>query len=221
MKILLIEDDQLLGNGLSKGLKLHGHHVHWVRNGLKGEQVLQHHPFDVIVLDIVLPGINGFALLKKIRSDKNFTPVLILTAREFTQDRIKGLDLGADDYLTKPFDLDELCARLRAIERRSFGRATSQIIYQDLVLDPIAHNVTYKNKPVELSRREFDLLKTLLENEGRTLSREFLQQKVYDWESNVDSNALEVHIHNLRKKFGQQFIRTIRGVGYIVQKKVQ
>lgn len=218
MRILLIEDDELLGSGVCEGLHHHGHTVDWVKDGMSGEKAIKGEDFDAVILDIGLPKLSGFAVLEKIRNRGVTTPVIILTARESIDDRIRGLDLGADDYLTKPFDLDELCARLRALQRRFSDRAAPKIQYKELILDPAAHIVRYQNEIINMPRREFALLQKLLENVGRVLSREHLTQNLYGWEDDVDSNALEVHIHNLRKKFGNDFIRTIRGVGYMIDK---
>lgn len=216
MRILLVEDDALLGDGVSTGLKQYGYTVDWLNDGIAAEQALKTEVFDAIILDIGLPRRSGLDLLSTLRQQGNKTPVLILTARETIEDRIKGLDSGADDYLVKPFDLDELCARLRALQRRFNDRAISTITFGDLQLDPAGHLVIYRGEEITLSRREFSLLQKLLENPNRVLSREYLTQSLYGWEEDVDSNALEVHIHNLRKKFGTDFIRTIRGVGYMV-----
>ena len=219
MRILLVEDDELLGSGVHEGLKHYNYIVDWVKDGLAGKQAIETEDFDAVILDIGLPKMSGYELLEKIRNKGITIPVLILTAKELIEDRIKGLDLGADDYLVKPFDLDELCARLRALQRRSSDRADPTISYKDIKLDPAAHMITYKDEVIALPRREFALLHKLLENVGRVLSRENLLQTLYGWEENVDSNALEVHIHNLRKKFGTDFVRTIRGVGYMVDKE--
>lgn len=218
MRVLLVEDDELLGDGLRTGLIQVGYTVDWTKNGLAADQALQNETFDLVILDLTLPKIDGLSLLQKMRARGNTTPVLILTARESIEERVKGLDSGADDYLTKPFDLDEVCARLRALQRRFASRALPQIVHDNLTLDPASHLVTFGEENVTLPRREFALLHILLENEGRVLSREHLTQSLYGWGEEVDSNALEVHIHNLRKKFGQNFIRTIRGIGYMVEK---
>lgn len=218
MRILLIEDDELLGDGLRTGLSQIGYTVDWLKDGTSVDQILKTETFDLIVLDLGLPKIPGITVLQNLRSRGVITPVLILTARESVEDRVKGLDSGADDYLTKPFDLDELCARLRALQRRFSSRAEPLIIYGDISLDPASHSVTLREELVNVSRREFSLLHKLLENEGRVISREHLMQSLYGWGDDVDSNALEVHIHNLRKKFGQDFIHTIRGVGYMIDK---
>jgi two-component system response regulator QseB len=218
MRILLVEDDELLGEAVKTGLTQHGYIVDWVKDGDSGKHALFSELFDLIVLDLGLPRLPGLNLLKQIRTEKITTPVLILTARESIEDRVKGLDLGADDYLTKPFDLEELSARVRALIRRSTGRAESLITYKHITLDPASHTVTCYGEEMNVPRREFSLLQKLLENKGQVLSRDQLMQSVYGWDEDVDSNALEVHIHNLRKKLDAAFIRTIRGVGYMVEK---
>lgn len=218
MRILLVEDDELLGEGLRKGLSQEGYTVDWVKDGLTADHALKTEKFDLIVLDLGLPKMPGITVLQNMRSRGNIAPVLILTARESVEDRVKGLDSGADDYLTKPVDLDELCARLRALQRRFAERAAPLLVHGDISLDPASHTITYKDEPLNLSRREFALLHILLENAGRVLSREHLTQSLYGWGEEVDSNALEVHVHNLRKRFGQEFIRTVRGIGYMIEK---
>lgn len=220
MRVLLVEDDELLGDGICSGLKHYGHTVDWVKDGKSAQDAITstQESFDIVVLDLGLPKMSGLEVLKNMRERNITTPVVILTARETIDDRVKGLDAGADDYLTKPFDLDELCARMRALQRRSKSRAKPLLTYGDIVLDPAAHVVTYKEEPVLVSRREFALLQKLLENAGRVISREQLNQTLYGWGENIDSNALEVHIHNLRKRFGSDLIRTIRGVGYMAEK---
>lgn len=220
MRVLLVEDDGLLGDGICNGLKHYGHTVDWARDGRSAYEAISvmHEDFDIIVLDLGLPKMSGLELLRQLRDKGITTPVVILTSRETIEDRVKGLDAGADDYLTKPFDLDELCARMRALQRRSKSRATPTVIYGDITLNPASHSVEYKGEPITVSRREFALLQKLLENSGRVISRESLTQTLYGWGENIDSNALEVHIHNLRKRFGQNMIRTIRGVGYMAEK---
>lgn len=223
MRVLLVEDDELLGDGIRTGLKHYGHTVDWVKDGKSASDVVTsgHENFDIIVLDIGLPKLSGLDVLKNMRERNLHTPVVILTARDSVDDRVKGLDAGADDYLTKPFDLDELCARMRALQRRSKARTKPVIIYDNITLDPASHVVKIGEEPVLVSRREFALLQKLLENAGRVISREQLNQTLYGWGENIDSNALEVHIHNLRKRFGTKLIRTIRGVGYMVEKLEQ
>lgn len=220
MRVLLVEDDELLGDGIRTGLKHYGHTIDWVKDGKSANDVLStsYENFDIIVLDLGLPKLSGLDVLRKLRERNSTTPVIILTARETIDDRVKGLDAGADDYLTKPFDLDELCARMRALQRRSKSRAKPILTYGDITLDPASHMVTQDKKPVMVSRREFSLLQKLIENAGRVISREQLNQTLYGWGENIDSNALEVHIHNLRKRFGTKTIRTIRGVGYMAEK---
>lgn len=220
MRVLLVEDDEFLGDGIKTGLKHYGHTVDWVKDGRAAIDVISsnHETFDIIVLDIGLPKVSGLNVLSAIRNRNITTPVVMLTARDTIEDRVQGLDEGADDYLTKPFDLDELCARLRALQRRSNSRAKPVISHSDITVDPASHMVTYKSEEVMISRREFALLQKLLENAGRVISREQLNQTLYGWSENIDSNALEVHIHNLRKRFGNKLIRTIRGVGYMVEK---
>ena len=218
MRILLVEDDELLGDGVQSGLSQEGYTVDWLKDGASARHAILLESFDLVVLDLGLPKLSGLELLEKIRGEGITTPVLILTARETIEDRVKGLDSGADDYLTKPFDLVELSARVRALIRRSSGRAETSIVYGDIVLDPASHSVTYKGETLNIPRREYTLLQKLLENVGQVLSREQLMQTLYGWEEDVDSNALEVHIHNLRKKLNTTFIRTIRGVGYMVEK---
>lgn len=218
MRILLVEDDELLGEGTRKGLAQDGYTVDWVKDGALADQALKTEKFDLVVLDLGLPKVSGMVVLQNLRERGDTTPVLILTARESIEDRVKGLDTGADDYLTKPFNLDELLARLRSLQRRFASRAAPLLVHNDITLDPASHTVVYKDEPINLSRREFALLHVLLENAGRVLSREHLTQSLYGWGEEVDSNALEVHVHNLRKRFGQNFIRTVRGIGYTIEK---
>lgn len=219
MRILLVEDDQLLGDGVKNGLKQYGYTVDWLKDGEAARLALSSETFDLILLDIGLPKMSGLHLLQSIRREGINTPVLILTARESVEDRVKGLDSGADDYLKKPFDLGEVCARIRALVRRSSGRTETIIAYKNILLDPAAHSVKVDNEELTLPRREFALLQKLLENMGQVLSREQIAQSLYGWEEEVDSNALEVHIHNLRKKLNANYIRTIRGVGYMLEKE--
>lgn len=218
MRVLLVEDDELLGEGLREGLKRDGYTVDWVKDGAFAEQALKSESFDLVVLDIGLPKVSGFEVLSRFRDRGGRAPVMILTARESRDDKIRGLDSGADDYLTKPFDLDELFARLRALQRRVNGREAPTLVHGDIVLDPAAHTVTLKGENVNLSRRELALFQALLEQAGRVLSREYLTQTLYGWGEEVDSNTLEVHVHNLRKRFGQALIRTVRGIGYTIEK---
>lgn len=219
MRLLLVEDDELLGDAVKTGLTQFGYAVDWLKDGDAARAALRVENFELIILDLGLPKLSGLGFLQAIRAEGNKTPVIILTARESVEDRIKGLDSGADDYMTKPFDLNELSARVRALVRRAQGRADAVLHYRHITLDPAAHTVYANHELVNLTRREFALLQKLLESNGQVLSREQLMQSMYGWEDDVDSNALEVHIHNLRKKLNANFIRTIRGVGYLVEKK--
>ena len=212
MRILLVEDDPQLGDGLTIGLRQAGFAVDWVRDGNSADHALQSETFDLVVLDLGLPRLSGMEVLTRARGRRQTLPVLILTARDATGDKVSGLDAGADDYLVKPVDLDELAARIRALTRRSAGRAAPLLTRGNLALDPAAHSVTLAGAPI----REFSLLQMLLENAGRVLSRSQLEQSVYGWRDEPDSNALEVHIHHLRRKLGSELIRTLRGVGYTI-----
>jgi DNA-binding response OmpR family regulator len=218
MRLLLVEDDALLGDGIKAGLKQAGFAVDWVQDGNMAQLALESEEYALLVLDIGLPKISGLDLLKWLRQRGSDLPVLMLTARDTVADRIGGLDSGADDYLVKPFDLDELVARLRALLRRSAGKANPVLQHGNIVLDLAAHAVAVHGQPVELSAREFSLLHELLQNSGRVLSREQLEQRLYGWGEEVESNSVEVHIHHLRKKLGSDLIRTVRGVGYTVDR---
>ncbi|MDD4893107.1 MAG: response regulator transcription factor, partial [Candidatus Rickettsiella isopodorum] len=201
MRILLVEDDGALGDGIHKGLKQYGYTVDWLTDGRTALSSIKTETFDVILLDLNLPGLPGLSVLREMRAAGITMPVLILTARHAIEDRIKGLDSGADDYLTKPFDLDELSARIRALQRRfSSNRAAPLLTYRDIELDPSSFTVTLKGLAISLSRREFSLLQKLLENAGHVVSRDSLNQCLYGWGDEIDSNTLEVHVHNLRKK---------------------
>ena len=218
MRLLLVEDDPLLGEGIRAGLNQAGYAVDWAQDGQAAKLALQNEDFALTVLDLGLPRLSGMDLLQWLRSAGKDMPVLILTARDTVADRVKGLDAGADDYLIKPFDLDELGARIRALLRRARGRAAARIVHGTLEVDPAAHRVTLEGREVELSPREFAILLELLEHCGRVLSREQLEQSLYGWGEEVESNAVEVHIHHLRRKLDPTLIRTIRGVGYLVDK---
>lgn len=219
MRILLVEDDELMGNGLYLGLLQDSHTVDWVKDGIAAFIALEVEQFDCMVLDLTLPRLSGLGLLKKLRKNGNPIPVLVITAKEAVDERVSGLDAGADDYMSKPFELAELLARLRALQRRVYQRSEMILYYQNVVLNPAAHSVTVGGEGILLPRREFALLQKLLENAGHVLSREVLTQNLYGWDESVDSNVLEVHIHNLRKKLQANYIRTVRGVGYMVDKK--
>lgn len=218
MRLLLVEDDELLGDAVKIGLTQFGYVVDWIKDGETARSVIKTESFELIILDLNLPILSGLNLLQSIRQDQNTTPVIILTASDSIEDKIKGLDSGADDYLIKPIDLNELGARIRALIRRSQGRADTTLHYRNIILDPAAHTVTLDDMLINVPRREFALLQKLLENRGQVLSRDQLMQSIYGWNEDVDSNALEVHIHNLRKKLNANFIRTIRGVGYLAEK---
>jgi len=216
MRILLVEDDPLLGDGLRAGLRQQGFQVDWVRDGEAAERELRAQPWDATVLDLGLPRRDGLDVLAGLRRDGITLPVLVLTARDGVPDRVRGLDGGADDYVVKPVDLDELAARLRALVRRSHGQPQERLEAQDIVLDPAARAVRQGGQPVPLSTREFDLLQVLMLNAGRVLTREQIEQHLYSWGREVESNAVEVHVHHLRRKLGPAAIRTVRGVGYTV-----
>ena len=218
MRILLVEDDPELGDGLAIGLRQAGFAVDWLRDGHAADLALRDESFDLVVLDLGLPRLSGMEVLKRARDRGQSLPILILTARDATGDKVSGLDAGADDYLVKPIDLDELSARIRALTRRSAGRAAPLLVHGELAIDLAAHRVTLAGQAVELSGREFSLLHMLLENAGRVLTRSQLEQSLYGWHDEPDSNALEVHIHHLRKKLGSELIRTLRGVGYTIAK---
>jgi len=221
MRILLVEDDTLLGDGLRVGLKQAGFNADWVRDGLSAWRALEAETFAAMVLDLGLPKLAGMDLLKRLRAAKDSLPVLILTARDAVADRIAGLDAGADDYLVKPCDLGELAARMRALIRRSAGQAAPALQVGPLTLDPVAHAVAYRGQAVELSAKEFALLHELAREAGRVLSKEQLIQRLYPWGEEIESNAIEVHIHHLRKKIAAEAIITLRGVGYMLPRSLR
>ena len=218
MRVLLVEDDPQLGDGLTVGLRQAGFAVDWVKDGAAADQALSTETFDVVVLDLGLPKMTGMEVLKRMRARGQTLPALILTARDATADKIAGLDSGADDYLVKPIDLDELAARIRALVRRAAGRAEPVLRHGTVTLEPASRRVTVTDSPIELSAREFAVLQALMENAGRVMSRAQLESSIYGWRDEPDSNALEVHIHHLRKKLGPDFIKTLRGVGYMIPK---
>jgi DNA-binding response OmpR family regulator len=219
VRILLVEDDSLLGDGVCAGLRRENNSVDWVKNGETALSATAETQYDCIILDIGLPKMSGLDVLHDMRESNNDTPVLILTAQDDISDRVKGLDAGADDYLVKPFAFAELYARLRALSRRKRGAASETIQYKNIKIDTTSHTVAYNDLPVLLSRREFSLLVELITNQGRVLSRQHLEQKLYSWSDEVESNTIEVHIHHLRKKFHTGLIKTVRGIGYIVAKE--
>jgi two-component system response regulator QseB len=219
MRLLLIEDDALLGKGIHSGLTQAGYAVDWVKDGNAAELALLAEEYDLAVLDIGLPIKSGLEVLRTARDKGKDLPFLILTARDTINDRVKGLDEGADDYMVKPFDLDELHARIRALLRRRAARASPVIKHANIELDPASHTVMQDEKIIDLPPREYAILHTLLDNVGRVMSKTRLEESLYSWKDEIESNAVEVHIHHLRKKLGSDLIRTIRGVGYIVDKE--
>ncbi|MCX7176938.1 MAG: response regulator transcription factor [Proteobacteria bacterium] len=218
MKLLLVEDDPLLGDGLRAALSKAGFSVTWVRDGNTALGALGTAEFAVMVLDIGLPVVNGMDVLRDLRAKGNTLPVLMLTARDTTRDKVISLDRGADDYLVKTADMEELIARLRALVRRSGQGGGGTIQVGGLTLDLVAHTVTSNDKTIAVSSREFAVLRVLMESVGRVLTRSQLESALYGWSRNVDSNAVEVHIHNLRSKLGAETIKTVRGVGYTIVK---
>jgi DNA-binding response OmpR family regulator len=216
MRILLAEDDAMLGDGLRAGLRQQGFSVDWVRDGVAAERELISGDYAAAVLDLGLPLKDGLAVLQSLRQRKISTPILVLTARDAVPERILGLDLGADDYVVKPVDLHELGARLRSLVRRSHGQVQDTLRCGAVLLEPATRRVSLNEVPVTLSTREFDLLHVLMLNADRILSREQLEQQLYSWGHEVESNAIEVHIHHLRRKLHPEVIQTVRGVGYTV-----
>lgn len=218
MRILLVEDDLMVGEAARKGLRQDGFAVDWVQDGAAAALALRQEDYALVLLDLGLPQKNGLAVLQELRAAGNKVPVLITTARDAVADRVAGLDAGADDYLIKPYDLEELSARMRALLRRQAGRADSLIHVRDVSLNPATREVLLQGRPVTLSAREFTLLQAFLDRPGVVLSRAQLEEKLYGWDDGVDSNAIEVHIHALRKKLGSDFIKNVRGIGYLVPK---
>lgn len=218
MRVLLAEDDDLLGSGLRAGLRQQGFQVDWVRDGVAAEAELMTGVYLAAVLDLGLPRQDGMDVLAKVRACKVTTPILVLTARDALPERIRGLDAGADDYLVKPIDLHELAARLRALVRRSHGQVLNLLVAGALELDPQAHQVKLDGVVMDIVGREYDLLHVLMRNAGRVLSRAQIEQHLYEWGQEVASNAIEVHIHHLRRKLPPNTIETVRGVGYVVHK---
>ena len=209
----------MLGEGVRRGLRQQGHAVDWVQDGSAAELALAGEPYDVVLLDLGLPLKGGLDVLRELRRHGRRVPVLILTAQDAVSDRVAGLDAGADDYLVKPFDLDELAARVRALQRRSGGRAEPLLEHGRLTLDPATHEVFLDREPIALSPREFSLLHALLEHPGRPMSRARLEERLYGWGEQVESNAVEVHVHTIRRKLGADWIKTLRGVGYMVPRR--
>ncbi len=209
----------MLGEGVRRGLRQLGHAVDWVRDGKAADLALAGEPYDVVLLDLGLPGKGGLDVLRDLRRRGRSVPVVVITAQDAISQRVAGLDAGADDYLVKPFDLDELAARVRAVQRRAGGRADPVIEHGRLTLNPATHEVFLAGAPVALSAREFALLHALLEHPGRPISRARLEERLYGWEEQVASNAVEVHVHALRRKLGADSIKTLRGVGYVVPRR--
>lgn len=218
MRILLVEDDLMVGEAARKGLRQDGFAVDWVQDGAAASLALRQEDYALVLLDLGLPQKNGLAVLQELRAAGNKVSVLIATARDAVADRVAGLDAGADDYLIKPYDLEELSARMRALLRRQSGRADSLVEVRDVSLNPATREVLLQGRPVVLSAREFTLLQAFLDRPGVVLSRAQLEEKLYGWDDSVDSNAIEVHIHALRKKLGSDFIKNVRGIGYLVPK---
>lgn len=218
MRLLLVEDDAMIGDSVRKGLRQDGFTVDWVRDGRAGERALDEQVHDLLLLDLGLPGKEGIEVLKSVRRKGNRIPVLILSARDAVPERVAGLNAGADDYLIKPFDLEELTARIHALLRRHAGRAEEVIRHGELVLNPATHEAVLGGSALALSAREFALLQALLERPGVVLSVAQLQEKLYGWDDEVGSNTIEVYIHMLRKKLGPAFIKNVRGVGYMIPK---
>lgn len=218
MRILLAEDDALLGDALQSGLRQRGFDADWARDGVAADLALTAEAYSAVVLDLGLPRLDGLKVLAKQRALGNAIPVLVLTARDAVDDRIKGLDTGADDYIVKPVDLDELAARLRALVRRSRGEPSPVLEIGVLRIDPAARTVSFRGERVDLQAKEFNLLHEFALNAGRVLTREQIQQRLYAWGDEVESNTVEVHIHHLRRKLAPALIRTVRGVGYVMPK---
>ncbi|MBX3591474.1 MAG: response regulator transcription factor [Burkholderiaceae bacterium] len=218
MRVLLVEDDRMIGQAVQTALRQDGYAVDWVRDAESADTALTTAGFDLVLLDLGLPGRDGVDLLRTLRTRHDATPVLIVTARDDVQDRVGGLDAGADDYLVKPFDLDELGARMRALLRRSAGRGEAVFEHRGVRIDPATREVTRDGEPVTLSPREFAVLEALMLRPGAVLSRAQLEDRLYGWGESVESNAVEVYIHGLRRKLGHDFVQNVRGVGYFVPK---
>jgi len=216
MRVLIVEDDAMIGEAVQAGLRREGLTADWVRDGEAADSALRVNAFDAVVLDLGLPRKSGLQVLKDLRARRQATPVLILTARDAITDKVQGLDAGADDYLVKPFDLAELSARLRALARRKDGRAEARIEHAGVTIDTSAKRVTRDGRDIALSGREYALLLALMERPGTILSRMQLEERLYGWGEEIESNAIEVHIHGLRKKLGADYIRNVRGIGYRV-----
>ena len=218
MRILLVEDDRMIGESVRAALRQEGYAVDWVRDGRAADATLATERFELVLLDLGLPGKDGLEVLRAQRARNDATPVIVLTARDATQDRIRGLDAGADDYVVKPFDIDELGARIRAALRRSAGRAEPEIEIAGVRVNPATKQVTRDGVPAALSAREYAVVEALLLRPGAILSRAQLEDRLYGWGEEIESNAVEVYVHGIRKKLGARFIQTVRGVGYFIAK---
>ena len=218
MRVLLVEDDPMIAQGLQTALKQQRFAVDWMRDGASAAAALRSTPFDVVLLDLGLPRRDGLEVLREMRARKDTTPVIIVTARDEIQHRIAGLDAGADDYIVKPFDLDEVTARMRSVLRRAAGRGEPVIEHGELKLDPVSRTVERNGTPVSLSAHEYQVLEALLQRPGAVLSRSRLEDRLYGWDEQIGSNAVEVYVHGLRRKLGSDAIRTLRGVGYFIPK---
>jgi two-component system, OmpR family, response regulator QseB len=216
MRLLLVEDDEHLGRALQTGLAQQGHAVDWLQDGVAAELAAHDGEYDALVLDLGLPRQDGMQVISNLRRDGFASPILIITARDEIRDRVQGLDNGADDFIVKPFDMEELGARLRAAHRRAMGRPQATVVHGDIRVDPAARQVTRAGQPVALTGREFMLLLHLLEHRGRVRTRAQLQESLYNWTSEIESNAIEVHVHNLRRKLGKELIRTVHSQGYVI-----
>jgi DNA-binding response OmpR family regulator len=216
MRLLLVEDDEHLGRAMQTGLSQQGYAVDWLRDGVAAELAARDGNYDAILLDIGLPRQDGLQMLQSLRRAGFAAPILIITARDEIRDRVQGLDSGADDFIVKPFDMAELGARLRAAHRRAQGRPQAQLQHGDICVDPASRQVTRAGQPVPLTAREFTLLLHMLEQRGRVRTRNQLQESQYSWDGDVESNAIEVHVHNLRRKLGKDLIRTVHGQGYVI-----
>jgi two-component system, OmpR family, response regulator QseB len=221
MRVLLVEDDLLLGKAVRTGLEQQGHAVDWVTDGQSAATAVLNNEFAALLLDIGLPKLDGMTLLRQLRAKNQSVPVIIITARDDVTDRIAGLDAGADDFLVKPFDLDELGARLRAVTRRAGGRASSDLVHGHLKVDPIARTVLLDGHPINLTAREFAILTHLLEHRGKVISKQQLQEALYSWSDEIESNTVEVHVHHLRRKLGRELIKTMHGMGYMIDERIQ
>ena len=216
MRVLVVEDDKIIGDGITQALEMEGYAADWVEDVESTETALMTNQYELLVLDIGLPDGSGFDILQQLRNRKNDMPVLILTAYDDTAYRVKGLDAGADDYLVKPFKLEELLARLRALRRRAGGRASPVLSVGDITLDPAANKVRRGDEVINIGPKEFAILHALMEKQGKVVTKNQLEESLYGWDMEIESNTIEVHIHGLRKKLGKEFIETLRHVGYRV-----